>query len=48
MIYLDTACLVKLYYPEPDSAKPVLRFLRFLLLGLNGYGPKQRQAPGQS
>lgn len=21
MIYLDTGCLVKLYYPEPDSAK---------------------------
>jgi len=20
MIYLDTGCLVKLYYPEPDSA----------------------------
>lgn len=23
MIYLDTACLVKLSYPEPDSAKVV-------------------------
>jgi predicted nucleic acid-binding protein len=21
MIYLDTGCLVKLYYPEPDSSK---------------------------
>lgn len=21
MIYLDTGCLVKLYYPEPDSAQ---------------------------
>ena len=25
MIYLDTGCLVKLYYPEPDSAKVVAR-----------------------
>ncbi len=23
MTYLDTACFVKLYYPEPDSAKVV-------------------------
>ena len=21
MIYLDTSCLVKLYYPEPESAR---------------------------
>jgi predicted nucleic acid-binding protein len=25
MIYLDTGCLVKLYYPEPDSAAVVAR-----------------------
>lgn len=25
MIYLDTGCLVKLYYPEPDSAAVVTR-----------------------
>lgn len=25
MTYLDTGCLVKLYYPEPDSAKVVAR-----------------------
>ena len=25
MIYLDTGCLVKLYYPEPDSAAVVSR-----------------------
>jgi predicted nucleic acid-binding protein len=23
MIYLDTGCFVKLYYPEPDSAKVI-------------------------
>src|ERR1700685_263735 len=25
MIYLDTGCLVKLYYPEPDSANVAAR-----------------------
>ncbi len=25
MIYLDTGCLVKLYYPEPDSGAVVAR-----------------------
>jgi hypothetical protein len=34
MLYLDTGCLVKLYYPEPETARAAARLIHLPLLDL--------------
>lgn len=46
MVYLDTGCLLKLYYPEPESAAvaeengPTYDFVFVDQIGFNKHAPK--------